>query len=305
MALRINDRPAPTASSRPSGLVRALTVATALCACMFSSLAQEVGWIESIEGSTAQVTMTRKGTMEKVRAYMPVQVGDVFRLEGAGSRLRLSLADGKSLTIGPGQSPYTVAASGGAPTVSRNLLKWVGGLLASNESESSTALTPMTTRGPGPEPLSVPYLSRRFFLLEGKRALYFSWAGGVAPFLLRIVRQQDGDVVYEQRDIASNRVVTAAFDLPRGDYVLEVTDASMHGYSDQLRAVGADTLPQMDVTDNALPKESALLVRASWLAVTASGSWVMESMQQLHALEATSSTAAAVLRRVEMGAALP
>ena len=266
--------------------------------------AAEIGWIDSIDGSAPGVKLVRQGKIEVAKPYSPLQTDDVIELPDEQTRVVVSYSDGKTQRIAFKQSPFRIESRGAAPSVPGNLLKWVSGLVAgdSQSPQQLTAMTAMTARGTGNTPLSVPYLTKRFFVVAQQRALYFSWSDGSAPFQLRLIRLADNKEIVSLSEIKTRTIMTPVVDLAAGDYRLEVADAGGSVYEDQLRAVAA--APTFPESLQALPAASAKLVAASWLARAESGMWVIEAMQQLKELSATDSTAGAVLQQIEKGAAL-
>ncbi|MBP1682173.1 MAG: hypothetical protein H6Q35_2512 [Proteobacteria bacterium] len=282
-------------------MTKTIRLALALLACFIAApaVAVEVGWIDSIDGSVPGVKLVRQGKTEAAKPYSPVQTDDLIQLPDEKTSVVVTYSDGKTQRIAFRQSPFRIESRGAAPSVPGNLLKWVSGLIA-GDSQSPQRLTAMTARGGAP--LSVPYLAKRFFVVAQQRALYFSWSDGSAPFHLRLIRLSDHKEIVSLGEIKTRAITTPVVDLAAGDYQLEVADASGSVYEDQLRAVPA--APVFPESLQALPPASAKLVAASWLARAESGLWVIEAMQQLKELSTTDSTAKAVLKQLEQGAAL-
>lgn len=267
--------------------------------------AQVIGWIETIEGGWHSVSLVRSGHNQSVRPYMPVQLGDEIHLAGAKNVVVLMLADGRSQRITFKQTPFKLEPGGATPTIHGNILKWVSGIFGDKDSDSSRLrLTSMTSRGVAAGGLTVPYMSKWFYVVAKTRPYYFSWSGGTPPFQLRITRLSDGEAAFAVNDIEGRGILTSILDMKAGDYLFEVIDATQTTYQDQLRAVPINKLPIFPDSLQSVPKETADLIFASWLARADSGVWVVEAMQQLHELSDSSSTAKAVLKKVEQGAML-
>ena len=281
-----------------------LTLAWLVCFAATANtalVAAEIGWIDRIDGSAPGVKLVRQGKSAAAKPYSPVQTDDVIELPDEQTSVVVTYSDGKTQRIAFKQSPFRIESRGAAPSVPGNLLKWVSGLIA-GDSQSPQRLTAMTARGTGNTPLSVPYLTKRFFVVAQQRALYFSWSDGSAPFQLRLIRLADNKEIVSLSEIKTRTIMTPVVDLAAGDYRLEVADAGGSVYEDQLRAVAA--APAFPESLQPLSAASAKLVAASWLARAESGLWVIEAMQQLKELSKTDSTAGAVLQRLEQGAAL-
>lgn len=152
-------------------------------------------------------------------------------------------------------------------------------------------------------PLTVPYLSRRFFIVEGERALYLSWLGGKPPFKLRLVRQVDGQEILLLTELHDRKILTPVIPLLVGDYALEIHDGERTTYEDLLKVVRSERLPKYPVTGlpPSQPEEKSAVFHATWLAGVESGRWIVEALQQLHKLSLSLPEAAHALSVIESG----
>ena len=292
--------------SRDKWIIFFLTSLLIVLNCLpLTTFAQEVGWVESLEGTFPQFRLTRQGVEQGIQPYMPIYAGDILRVEGVSSVLRISFADGKSKAVTASQSPYKVTPAGATATLTSNFLKWVSKFLVMNQSSHSGGLVAMTTRGHGnATELSIPYMTRWFYLLEGQRPLYFSWLGGTSPYTLQIKRSANLEIIFIKENISDYNIVTPILNMDVGDYIFEVADSKGFSYYDFLRVVPNSKLPIMKLPDQPVPKETSDLVQASWLATTENGTWVLEALQKLHVLGKTHSTASQVLSVIERGGAV-
>lgn len=271
------------------------------------AFSQDIGWIEGIEGEASTTKLVRQGQNENIKPYVPLRAGDQIVISGQKTVVLVGTPEGKTQRITAAQSPFTMLSVGNTPTVSGNVLKWASGLfVGESKKNASQSMSAMSTRGAKSSPLTVPYLSKRFLLLAGKRALYLSWSGGEPPYRVRLLRQADGREILAVGEIKESSVVTPSIDLVEGDYILEILDASQTSYEDLLRVVTPNRQPIIPERQSLaqLPENTALLLSASWLGSTENGRWVIEAMQQLYSLSASFPAAKSVLQRLEKGAAV-
>lgn len=279
-----------------------------LVCCALSPLfahAQDLGWIDGIEGDANAATLIRQGKSVPLRPYVQLLAGDQIVITSTRTAVLLNTAEGTTQRITTERSPFSIRPTGSTPTVSGNILKWVSGLFAGDQNKNAPqALSAMSTRGADAPPLSVPYLSKRFMLLAGKRPLYLSWSGGTAPYRVKLIRLSDMKDVFDVGEIRERSTITPTSELVEGEYLLEIIDATQTAYEESIRVVAPTRQPAFPDPQALaqLPENSARLVKASWLGSTENGRWVIEAMQQLHALAVSTPTAASVLQRVEQGA---
>lgn len=269
-------------------------------------LAQEIAWINNIEGESDSIRLLRQGHSDPVKPFTTLRAGDQLQIGDSRSAVIIGTPDGKSRRIGAAQSPFTISSPGNAPSVQGNVFKWVSGLFPLGaKKETTLALSSLSTRGGNGAPLAVPYLVRRFMIEARTRSLYLSWSGGTPPFRLRLVRQADGKEVMAFAGIGERHVLAPRREFADGDYLLEISDAADNVFEDLLRAVPAANLPAFPEAAGltGLDPHTARIIEASWLGTTENGRWVIEAMQRLHEL-APNPVALSVLRRLEQGVAV-
>jgi len=276
-----------------------------LLAGLFTSQtqAQEIGWINSIEGESDSIRLLRQGHSDPVKPFTTLRAGDQLQIGDSRSAVVIGTPDGKNRRIGAAQSPFTVSAPGNAPSMQGNVFKWVSGLFPLGaKKETTLALSSMSTRGANTAPLAVPYLTRRFLVEARTRQLYLSWSGGTPPFRLRLVSQTDGKDIIALVGIGERHVLAPRRELAEGNYLLEISDAADNVFEDLLRAVPAANLPVFPEPAGlaGLDPNTARIIEAGWLGTTENGRWVIEAIQRLHEL-APNPAALTVLRRLEQG----
>lgn len=289
-------------------IVKILT-ATSLVLFMMSKVAhaQEIGWVDSIVGPSGGAQIFHDGKPVVLKPFLTVHEGDQFVIADAATVIVVAFGDAKTVRIDKTKSPFVVKKIGAAPTIPGNLLKWMSGLLDPKSSKPATnSLASMSTRGTSSEPLAVPYLAKSFPVAAAKRALYFSWAGGTAPYAITLKRRSDGVTLFNKTGLADRNVTTPAIDLTTDDYGLEICDATQACYEDSLRAVESTSIPSQtnSISANGLPPHTNALLNTLWLASVENGRWVVEAIQQLAEQSKENPTASQFLKRIEDGLAV-
>lgn len=268
--------------------------------------AQEIGWIDTIEGPRDQVLLLRNGKADNARLFDVVQEGDQIQIKSPAAAVKIGTGEGSGFRIDFPQSPYVMKASGKPPSIPGNLMKWLSSHFQANEKgKSLDRLASLSTRDveSSQGELVAPYLAKRFAMASGNRALYFSWKGGVAPFTVKLVNQDTGTAAFEEKKIPDRRIQTKPTTLPEGLYRLDISDTQGAVYEDLIRVVAPQQLPPApeDIRLTTLPDRTRRLVYIAWLAAQDNGKWIIEAMQQAAELADTYRPAGELLRTLESG----
>ncbi len=127
---------------------------------------------------------------------------------------------------------------------------------------------------------SLPMLfHRRPRVVAGERDFSVAWAGGKAPFEVRVLRKDDGAVVLERSGLAERHLPPAKAALAPGRYGLTVTDAKAASATVSFSAVDAGKLPQppTGLVPEGFPPEIRRLAESAWIAQQADGRWMLEA----------------------------
>lgn len=257
-----------------------------------------VGWIDELQGGSADFRLLRGGQPQVVSLFAPVFAGDEIQVQGENSVLVLGLGQEEFLNVTAAESPFMVPAPGLAPTLADNLLSWAGNGFANLERTAAVTVN-ASSRGYGEsgnlcpdldnvDRLSAPLLKGGpHALLPGQRALRLSWRGGYGPYTVRLVRSADSKVLLEASDVRSTDFSAQPVNLEPGEHVLTIEDIGGLTLSTILDVQEMNALPPLpaELANTSLPKTSLVLMEAAWLSSMENERWRFEAYQMLAAHE--------------------
>jgi hypothetical protein len=189
------------------------------------------GWIDSFVGRAADYELLRNGMVVPVAIYTQLENGDELSVFSEGLKMKISLADGTSITVEKNNTPYKIDSDAVTPSIVSNMLSWAGNTLNIWNNEASDGNPTMEMRSRNPDlfnkpPLKAPLFdSKEMFVLEGLRPLYIAWRGGRGPYRVRLIETGSGIVKFEVNEIGGERLKTGLIELVAGkSYQVEISD---------------------------------------------------------------------------------
>ena len=273
----------------------------ALVGLMFSPMAMAepapAGYVVSVhlsgDDAAAKTAIVRMGQELPAKLMMPLYNRDVVFVRDPASRISLEIGDGETVEIGGNLARYDVTGEIPTGDDAWSVLTAIGGALSEEADEIPEN---MASKGSGPNvPLAI---HGRNFLVKGERKLWLTWAGGTAPFIVKIKLGE------KETALSPTRARETEISIPAnaGERLI-ITIQDAENQATTLRFRLRDALPVApDSLKKAFPgPSSGTVLTAVWLASLENGAWAVEAAQMLHRQPAGDEPAARLLARMEQG----
>ena len=270
-----------------------------------SAVAQECtdGRIVSFAGKSDGYVLKRAAGGETVEAaiYMPMCAGDQFSVIAPGGLAVLQTSSGSRIRRSQSDGPYTVKSRGAPPGAQEIAIEAVGEIVTAI---SDAGVEP--ARGVGePMEIAIPCLSEGCAIIGvGRRPLAAAWAGGTAPFVIKIM-DPNGETVISL-ETQDRQIVTDPITIIPGQYTISLEDSGSEG--DTLRYAQFDAIADPDFPslpfaegDSWLLPEITETVNAIYLASEDDGTWAFEAYLRLLPHLATHAPAQTVADSIAAG----
>lgn len=240
---------------------------------------REAGFVESFEGSPDGYAIEREGEIVPVAIFGTLYAGDRVEVRLDGGKIKLRLADRRSLMVTRADSPFLIEDAGEVATVQGNIVRWLGGFLGGQSNH--VAGRSLVTRD-ADDKLRAPLLEPPGpTLVAGLRRLHLAWEGGQAPYQVRIIAVDTAAVVAAVEGIPLAHTQASVQLRPGGAYRVEIHDARGAHLERTLSAVTDGPTPPPDLSG--LPPGSSLesTLQGAWLASLSDGEWLLEGYQRI------------------------
>ena len=260
--------------------------------------ARHVCNVETVD-SKGPITVLRGRQELMLVPYLPLLVGDRIRL-GDNVKAEITLRCGAERLVKHGD--FVVEHHAEPPTRSRNAMAWLSRFFFEWDHGGESVAT-VASRGVEDSP-ALMMIDGEAVIGAGRKRLSVAWAGGEAPFVVRL-RREGAEVDAAQAVAAESH--SARFSLEAamepGHFEVSVTDARQRTGRGRLRAVPIDKLPTPpdDFSASDPGDVVGLTLEASWLAAVGHGDLDLEAYQRLAALAPRHRPAAGLLAGLEAG----
>lgn len=197
-------------------------VLVVLLSSLSVSAAGTVGWIESFQGKPTEYSLIRDGKNIPVAIFLDLEPGDSLQALGEKSELNFTYADGRSKRVLFGEQVLVEGILKHAPTISHNVITWVGATVDKlfTQLDSGKTTVQMRTRGNNDESLKILGVQSvklaENWLLEGNRTLEIAWTNSSGPVEVACMGGQQKDHVLYRELVNGKRVKVAELDLKAG-----------------------------------------------------------------------------------------
>lgn len=264
---------------------------------VLASQGGKAGWIETakLQGPISNVVRIIRGGGEVAYSESEgLRACDRIKLLDEKASLRVTLSNAQRLNLSASRPEVVVPCNtpGFAERIGNVIQAITGQAEKRRAGDGQPAIA--ATRGQGAlagsrtyVPLGIPVLvAETAEIAEGKRAIFVSWRGGLAPFRVEVLRTEaDGKVttIASQDNVRQRSVTLPEAKLPVGRYSLVITGKDNSWIrEDKLDVVSASSLPAMPAELKAakLADSVRTLYYADFLVGFEDGRFTLEALQQ-------------------------
>ncbi|HQW21325.1 MAG TPA: hypothetical protein PLI90_11735 [Rhodocyclaceae bacterium] len=292
----------PLTSSSCRAWLQAIALSGSFASISAQAEVAVAGWVEKPSFSAFKIV---RGGVDLPAGNADLQACDIVVLRDPKATVRIMLANYQRVQLDASVSERRIKVPCGEKARWSDkplaVLRIIAGLATAPATNSESSERALATRGAEMSPqLSVPALGNyNPMLVAGERSLYVTWAGGVAPYTVKLAPYGGGVAVVEERNIDAKAVRLPKVHLKPGRYVLEVLGGDKFGIKDDaIAVVDASKLPEPPraLIDARLPKADHDLLYAYYLEGWGNGEWTLEALQRAAAISPTTPAARDWLR---------
>jgi hypothetical protein len=222
---------------------------------------------------------------------LPLQPGDCVTLDGAGGAAMTLVVDGREIAIAAKSPHYCVSDQGAqnpvVAAIARSFASFAGVFHGAESDYDAQTTTAAVSRGVSGPHVAFPMLvlnDQR--IVEGRRALALSWAGGAPPYAVSVVAEgASGPLTSAQAAAKHVRLPVASF--APGTYLVHIKDTSGLRGEARFTVVPASALPAQPadvatiLADPGTPADVRAAYAAAWLMADPSDTWRLEAYQRV------------------------
>ena len=261
-------------------LNRGLAALVTMVATAAAAEVREVGFIEGFDGEPDAYRLERDSKDVDVRVFGVLVEGDRVAVREAPGRIRLQVGGSPVELTNPDETYVVEGTPIATPT--QNVVAWLRDLVAGRSvGEPGDEGISLVSRGGGGGPLRAPLLPEGGVRLgAGTRVFDLAWAGGEAPYRVRLV-QEDGTVVFDVAAAPDASLSVGRLALGPGPHRLEIRDAVGAALD-----TGLDVLADPPAVPAELTGDGALArtLAAAWRAQQGGGEWSLDAYQSVAGL---------------------
>jgi hypothetical protein len=260
-----------------------------------------VGWVDDFDGVPKDYELIRKGCLLPIKYFMPLYVGDQVTVLQNDVNIKIGMGEKTHRIIWKKDGPFIIEPIGRPPTISENMMSWVGQWLTGLVFGEATSSVAMMTRSGMSHIISPLLMSAENWIEEGNRPFYFAWKGGAPPYTMSIRMNQKN--FFSKEKIADRKIFEPFLNFQPGLYEIVVTDTEGYHFKSNISVKTRGNIPDMpkQLSRTEISNDLKMTLYLIWLRTHNDGAWALEAYQRVIPISHNYTPALILLKAMEDG----
>jgi hypothetical protein len=240
-----------------------------------------VGWIDEFDGLPRDYELIRKGCTLPIKYFIPLYVGDKLTVLRNNVSIKIGMGERTHKIIFKNDGPFMIEPIGNPPTISKNVMSWVGQWLTGLILGETTSSVAMVTRSGATQMISPLSMSADSWIEEGNRPFNFTWKGGDPPYTISI--RINEKPFFSKENIIERRIFEPFLNFEPGLYEIVLSDNEGYHFKSNIHVKTRGSIPEMpqELFQAEISNDLKMTLYLTWLCTQNNGTWTLEAYQQV------------------------